>query len=81
MFSIYKSDLLPYINTNASDKEIVDQKNSDEVKKYHKNIHQYMKKIIGKMCNMNPKKRFLAQVAYTKVIVKIILNLKIRATF
>jgi hypothetical protein len=77
MFSIYGSDLLPYINTNASDKEIVDWKNSDEVKKCHKNIHQYMEKIIGKVCNMDPEKRFPAQVAYTKATVKMMLNPKI----
>ena len=76
MFSIYRSNLLSYINTNASDKEIVEWKNSDEVKKYYKNIHQYMETIIGKVCNMNLEKRFSIQVAYTKATVKMMLNLK-----
>src|ERR1043165_1932528 len=77
MFSIYRNDLLSYINTNASDKKIVDWKNSDEMKKCHKNIHQYMEKIIGKVCNMDSEKRFPAQVAYIKATVKMMLNPKI----
>ena len=74
MFSVYKSDLLPYINTNASDKEIVEWKNSEKVKKCYENLHQYMEKIIGKV---NPQKRFSVQVAYIKAIVKMMLNPKI----
>lgn len=77
MFSIYGSDQLPFINTNASGREISEWKNSDKVKKCYENIHTYMEKIIEKVCGTDPQKISPVQVAFTKASVKMMLNPKI----
>jgi GTP1/Obg family GTP-binding protein len=74
MFSIYGNDQLPYINTNASGRAIAEWKNSDEVKKCYEKLHTYMEKIIEKVCGIDPQRRSLAQVAFTKASVKMMLN-------
>ena len=77
MFSVYGNDQLPFINTNASGREISKWKNSHEVKKCYEKLHTYMEKIIEKVCGMDPQKRSPVQVAFTKASVKMMLNPKI----
>ena len=76
MFSVYGIDQLPYINTNASGRKILEWKNSNQVKRCYEKLHTYMDKIVEKVCERE-QARSLPQVAFTKASVKMMLNPKI----